>query len=67
MLGADGTADAGEGDVETLGGEFARGSSALNASERCFHRVLDFGLEFVDALANVALVRLWRSLSATDR
>jgi hypothetical protein len=31
MLRADGTANAGKGDVEALGGEFARGCATLNA------------------------------------
>ena len=63
MLRADGAANAGESDVETLGREFARGSSALNAGERRLDRLLDFGLEFVDALPYVALVRLGAAFS----
>src|ERR1700675_1379592 len=57
MFGADGMTNAGKSDVEALSGEFARGSPALNASESRLNHLLNFGLEFVDALPNVALIR----------
>src|SRR5258708_27443693 len=57
MLRADGTANAGKGDVETFGGEFAGGSPALNASDRHLNRLLNLGLQFVDALPDVTLIR----------
>src|SRR5712692_2847898 len=57
MFRADGTTNTGEGDVKTLRGEFAGGSPALNASKRRLNHLLNFGLEFVDALPNVALIR----------
>src|ERR1700674_3767204 len=57
MFHADRTTNAGERDVETLGGKFAQGSPALNAGESSIHSLLNFGLEFVDALPNVALIR----------
>ena len=57
---ANGSANARKGDVETLGHELHRGRSALNTDERCLHRLFDLGFEFVDALADLALVRAGR-------
>src|SRR5271166_502445 len=62
MLGADGAADAGESYVETLGGELARRSATLNAGERRINRLLDLGLELVDALPDLALCIFRRGL-----
>src|SRR6266849_7166421 len=63
MFRADGTTNTGEGDVKTLGGEFAGGSPALNASKRRLNHLLNFGLEFVDALPYLALVCSQRGFS----
>ena len=62
MLDADGALDAGQGDVEALGGELRAGGRGVDLVVRVFDRRFDPRLQFVDALADLALCRAGRGL-----
>ncbi len=62
MLHADGALDAGERDVETLGGEFGVARGRVKVAVRTFDGRLDTCFELIDSLADITLCRAGRGL-----